>query len=225
MPSSGRDMLDRAALVHRWDCPAVAEPALPEPDVADIDAAAAAALRRPYDALAPADRAGGGAARSGASKPTARDRRSSRRRRCARAVAGSDRHACGPERATRLRAPGGTSHSRRAPCRRLPRRAGSVGDEGKGRRVARSRSRRRGLSACSALLDRQARHDDGRLPPVLLQLRAHDGARLMNNEGGNAWPTIRFGFWNIRTSPSTTRAAFSTARTIRDTSSSPIATR
>ena len=29
MPSSGRDMLDRAALVHRWDCPAVAaEPAL-----------------------------------------------------------------------------------------------------------------------------------------------------------------------------------------------------
>jgi hypothetical protein len=51
MPSSGRDMLDRAALVHRWDCPAVAEPALPEPDVAEIDAAAAAALRRPYDAL------------------------------------------------------------------------------------------------------------------------------------------------------------------------------
>ena len=52
MPSSGRDMLDRAALVHRWDCPAVAaEPALPEPDVADIDAAAAAVLRRPYDAL------------------------------------------------------------------------------------------------------------------------------------------------------------------------------
>ncbi len=51
MPSSGRDMLDRAALVHRWDCPAVAEPALPEPDVAEIDADAAAALRRPYDAL------------------------------------------------------------------------------------------------------------------------------------------------------------------------------
>ena len=51
MPSSGRDMLDRAALVHRWDCPAVAEPALPEPDVAEVDAAAAAALRRPYDAL------------------------------------------------------------------------------------------------------------------------------------------------------------------------------
>jgi hypothetical protein len=52
MPSSGRDMLDRAALVHRWECPAVAaEPALPEPDVADIDAAAAATLRRPYDAL------------------------------------------------------------------------------------------------------------------------------------------------------------------------------
>ena len=51
MPSSGRDMLDRAALVHRWDCPAVAEPALPEPDVAEIDAAAAAALRRPYDGL------------------------------------------------------------------------------------------------------------------------------------------------------------------------------
>ena len=51
MPSSGRDMLDRAALIHRWDCPAVAETALPEPDVADIDAAAAAVLRRPYDAL------------------------------------------------------------------------------------------------------------------------------------------------------------------------------
>jgi hypothetical protein len=51
MPSSGRDMLDRAALVHRWDCPAVAEPALPEPGVAEVDAAAAAALRRPYDAL------------------------------------------------------------------------------------------------------------------------------------------------------------------------------
>jgi hypothetical protein len=51
VPSSGRDMLDRAALVHRWDCPAVAEPALPEPDVADVDAAAAAALRRPYDGL------------------------------------------------------------------------------------------------------------------------------------------------------------------------------
>jgi hypothetical protein len=51
MLSSGRDMLDRAALVHRWDCPAVAEPAPPEPDVAEFDAAAAAALRRPYDAL------------------------------------------------------------------------------------------------------------------------------------------------------------------------------
>ena len=62
MPSSGRDMLDRAALVHRWDCPAVAEPALPEPEVAEVDAAAAATLRRPYDALAPADRAGGGIA-------------------------------------------------------------------------------------------------------------------------------------------------------------------
>jgi hypothetical protein len=49
--SRGRDMLDRAALVHRWDCPAVAEPALPEPKVAEIDAAAAATLRRPYDAL------------------------------------------------------------------------------------------------------------------------------------------------------------------------------
>jgi hypothetical protein len=50
--SGGRDMLDRMAIVHRWDCPAVAaEPALPEPAVADIDAAAAAALRRPYDAL------------------------------------------------------------------------------------------------------------------------------------------------------------------------------
>lgn len=51
MASSERDMLDRAALVHRWDCPAVADPAPPEPGVADIDAAAAAALRRPYDAL------------------------------------------------------------------------------------------------------------------------------------------------------------------------------
>jgi hypothetical protein len=44
-------MLDRAVLVHRFDCPAVAEPALPQPDVADIDAAEGAALRRPYDAL------------------------------------------------------------------------------------------------------------------------------------------------------------------------------
>jgi hypothetical protein len=53
MPSSGRGILDRAALVHRWDCPAVAEPAPPEPDVAEVDAdaAAAAILRRPYDAL------------------------------------------------------------------------------------------------------------------------------------------------------------------------------
>ena len=52
MPNSGRDMLDRAALVHRWDCPAVAtEPALPEADVAEVYAAAAAVLRRPYDAL------------------------------------------------------------------------------------------------------------------------------------------------------------------------------
>src|SRR4029077_10066438 len=51
MPSSGRDLLDRADLGHRWNCPAVAEPALPEPDVAEVDAAAAAALRRPYDAL------------------------------------------------------------------------------------------------------------------------------------------------------------------------------
>jgi len=51
MSSSGRDMLDRAALVHRWDCPAVAEPSFPEPDVAAVDAAAAATLRRPYDAL------------------------------------------------------------------------------------------------------------------------------------------------------------------------------
>jgi hypothetical protein len=49
--SSGRDMLDRMAIVHRWDCPAVAEPALPEPEVAEVDAAAAATLRRPYDAL------------------------------------------------------------------------------------------------------------------------------------------------------------------------------
>ena len=51
MPSSCRDMLDRAALVHRWDCPAIAEPALPDPEIAEVDAAAAAALRRPYDAL------------------------------------------------------------------------------------------------------------------------------------------------------------------------------
>src|ERR1700761_7358837 len=52
MPNSGREMLDRAALVHRWDCPAVAaNPAHPEPDIAEVDAAAAAALRRPYDAL------------------------------------------------------------------------------------------------------------------------------------------------------------------------------
>jgi hypothetical protein len=51
MTRSGRDMLDRAALVHRWDCPAVAEPAPPEPEVAEADAAAAAVLRRPYDAL------------------------------------------------------------------------------------------------------------------------------------------------------------------------------
>jgi hypothetical protein len=49
--SSGRDMLDRMAIVHRRDCPAVAEPALPEPEVAEVDAAAAATLRRPYDAL------------------------------------------------------------------------------------------------------------------------------------------------------------------------------
>jgi hypothetical protein len=51
MTRSGRDMLDRAALVHRWDCPAVAEPTLPAPDVAEVDAAASATLRRPYDAL------------------------------------------------------------------------------------------------------------------------------------------------------------------------------
>jgi hypothetical protein len=45
-------MLDRASLVHRWDCPAVAaEPALAEPALAEADAAAAMALRRPYDAL------------------------------------------------------------------------------------------------------------------------------------------------------------------------------
>lgn len=49
---NSRDMLDRAAVVHRWDCPAVSTgPALPEPAVAEVDAAAAAALRRPYDAL------------------------------------------------------------------------------------------------------------------------------------------------------------------------------
>ena len=49
--NGGRDMLDRAVLVHRWDCPAVAEPAFPDPDIAEVDAAASAALRRPYDAL------------------------------------------------------------------------------------------------------------------------------------------------------------------------------
>jgi hypothetical protein len=49
---NSRGMLDRAAVVHRWDCPAVStEPAFPEPDPAEVDAAAAAALRRPYDAL------------------------------------------------------------------------------------------------------------------------------------------------------------------------------
>ncbi len=52
MPSSGRDMLDRMTAVHRWDCPAVAaDPALPHPETADVDAAAATALRRPYDGL------------------------------------------------------------------------------------------------------------------------------------------------------------------------------
>jgi hypothetical protein len=52
MPANGRDLLDRAALVHRWDCPAVAnEPTLPEPGIAELDSAAAAILRRPYDAL------------------------------------------------------------------------------------------------------------------------------------------------------------------------------
>jgi hypothetical protein len=52
MPNSGRDMLDRAALVHRWDCPAVAtNQAPPESEVAEVDAVAAAILRRPYDAL------------------------------------------------------------------------------------------------------------------------------------------------------------------------------
>jgi hypothetical protein len=50
MTRSGRDMLDRA-VVHRWDCPAVAEPELPVPHVPEVDAAASAALRRPYDAL------------------------------------------------------------------------------------------------------------------------------------------------------------------------------
>lgn len=50
---ASRDMLDRAADVHRWDCPAVStEPAFPECDPTEADvAAAAAALRRPYDAL------------------------------------------------------------------------------------------------------------------------------------------------------------------------------
>jgi hypothetical protein len=51
MSRSGRDMLDRASLVHRWDCPAVAEPTLPELEIAEVDTAAAAVLRRPYDAL------------------------------------------------------------------------------------------------------------------------------------------------------------------------------
>ncbi len=51
MSDSGRGMLDRAAAVHRWDCPALANSVLLEPEIAEIDAAAAAALRRPYDAL------------------------------------------------------------------------------------------------------------------------------------------------------------------------------
>ncbi len=52
MASRGRDVLDRMTRVHRWDCAAVAsEPALPPADVADVDVAAATALRRPYDGL------------------------------------------------------------------------------------------------------------------------------------------------------------------------------
>ena len=52
MASRGRDVLDRTTMVHRWDCPAVAsEPTLPSADVADVDMAAATALRRPYDGL------------------------------------------------------------------------------------------------------------------------------------------------------------------------------
>jgi len=52
MASRGRDVLDRMTMVHRWDCPAVAsEPTLPRADVADVDMAAATALRRPYDGL------------------------------------------------------------------------------------------------------------------------------------------------------------------------------
>ena len=53
MPSDGRAMLDRVAAVHRWDCPAVAaDVPAPPPDPAEPDlAAAAASLRRPYDAL------------------------------------------------------------------------------------------------------------------------------------------------------------------------------
>ena len=94
MPSSGRDMLDRAALVHRWDCPAVAaEPALPEPDVAEADAAAAAVLRRPYDAL----RRLIGQAAGLLVLAQASQRREivdlPGRRRCARAMARSDRDA------------------------------------------------------------------------------------------------------------------------------------
>jgi hypothetical protein len=52
MASSGWDVLDRMTTVHRWDCPAVgSEPTLPRADVADVDVAAATALRRPYDGL------------------------------------------------------------------------------------------------------------------------------------------------------------------------------
>jgi hypothetical protein len=51
MASRGRDVLDRMTTVHRPDCPAVASEPPPRTDVADLDMGAAAALRRPYDAL------------------------------------------------------------------------------------------------------------------------------------------------------------------------------
>ena len=101
----------------------------------------------------------------------------------------------------RLRASSGKPYSRSAPRRRPPRRARSLCESWDYRRVARSRSCHGRLLACSACFQRQARHDDGRLPPVLLQLRASHGARLMNSEGGNAWPNIRFGFSSTRLSP------------------------
>ncbi len=135
MPSSGRDMLDRAAAVHRWDCPAVAaKPALAETDVAEVDAAAAAALRRPYDALRRLiGQAAGLLVLAQASQrreivdlpavAVARDQW--------REVTST---LADLKRAARLRAPERKPHLRRSPCRRLPRRAGSLGGPKRRRR-------------------------------------------------------------------------------------------